>query len=273
MTLKQVINISKIRFKNILISLFYGLILAGISFNYYLYFNNDFIGLYPIGFIFFSTFSYYYYQKQISYAIHYPNIIQPNKIDVFVILLCILLCLWLIIKFPVTTQIIISGTFILSLIYHNHSNYFLLRNIPFIKNITISMCWVLTSILFFNSNPLSTVYDLIIAVNLFFLVLLQSLLFDYSDRFKDRQFGHQTFSNQHELSTIIRIIRSLALAGILFITILLFGNKISFIAALIQILIYSIYFTRILKDTIIHNKSILFLTDLLILMTAIALNL
>lgn len=272
MILKKVINISDSRTKIIFTSLFYGALLALLANNYYLFFNSISLGWNALIFVFLSTFTYYYYQKKIAFAIHFPFESKLNYTDYALLMLPGIWLVYYFFKLEFPTQCILFLTILICLLYHNHSSYFFLRNIPLIKNSIISLSWVSISILSFNYKIYPSNLFLYIVFDFFILVLCQSLLFDYAEKSKDQYYGHKTFSGMFKLSQLFIMIRILAVLGILFIILLKQQGQISVLSLVVQLIIYLSYFTPAFQKLIKENKMSVYATDILFLIKAISLN-
>lgn len=145
-------------------------------------------------------------------------------------------------QFNQQSQVILFTLTVIGLLYHNHSRFYLFRNIPLVKNICICTCWVL--LLFYTFGDIHSTFEkrLIYSVDFFFILLAQSLLFDYRDRLDDLSFGHKTFSNHFLLKSLKSVILILFVLSLILECFMVYMNWKSCWNLLSLFVIYCFYF-------------------------------
>lgn len=219
-------------------------------------------------FIFMATFCGYYYQKAICRSAHYPDQLKLNPISWLLLICSALFCLVLYGGFETYEQLALLFVFILGISYHNHSNIFFLRNIPLIKNICISVCWIIVLFFVFQTSEHFDLKNALYAADLFLLILAQSIYFDLFDKAEDLEYGHHSWSNSRPVVDVNYAILCLIIVSCFISSISSFFGFISVYSFFIQLVFFMAYYFLIRKkifkwivfiDLVIMIKVLLYL--------------
>lgn len=215
------------------------------------------------------TFAAYFYLKVICFSSHYPKLEKPNQIHWWLLFFIVLCATYPFIQFKPQTQLVICAIGCIGMLFHNHSSFYFFRNIILVKNICISICWVLLLFYSFQEDDFTNTKRFFYALDFFFILLAQSLLFDFQEAKEDQAFLHKTLSYVlpvRKLKTLILI-----LFFINFLCLFLFYTQqwINLKSLLIVAPIYGVYLIYATNQILNKKTTNVIFTDLILILKTI----
>ncbi len=263
---KNHINIFNQRLFNFWISVYYGLLSLSISNCFFWIYQQIHLPLNSSLFIFSSIAAYYYYQKEIAPVYFHQLNKNLTKLQLTTILFLAILSLYFFIRLNFEIQATVACFFIVGIAYHNHTKFFIFRKLLVWKNIVISICWTGICLMSFNLNHLGQLNLWLIAMGFFILVFIQSVLFDFIDIDKDKQYGHQTLALALIPDKLFQLTQNLGLLLAFILLSVTFLGKLSIFGFLLNICLLSVYYSKFFLFIKSHHPHLIYFTDIIFLL-------
>ncbi len=269
MILKNLTNISRRLPIAFWISIYYGILVAAIASIYVYYFQATTLDAYQWTYLIGSTFSFYFYQKDLVTKLHQKKTDRNQFFEWSVFSTALVMTGFSVLQFQFQNQLFIFVLVLLGLLYHNHTPFFIFRRLKGIKNFFISLIWTLQCVFCFNLQYVDQYSIYLISLYLLLWIFCQSLVFDLKDQSADLSQGHFTISSSLDFKQLIHLRHQLLLICGLICLILFWSTKLSLQWFLLNLFLLAIYYFIFQYKFLLQNRRIIYITDLIFLVLSL----